>query len=342
MDTLISIPLTRLSPDKLRRHAQLRDYFCDKDAIATQVGDEWQLELEWSNDPYRYVDPRLNEGLLWWGNELQFKDMATARKRKGRVLLSLNDTWTLESWSEWFNRDAGKNNVVVLHVDDHKDLGSPRIFLSPNGWVDPITGRVFDFDNPNSVSKAIESGALGMGSFLTPFLHLIPHSDVRHLCQSPKCTDTSDFAIRLDTTPDLLLNLDARRPSVILEETTALSSKSNGVVHGRYRFTNNLDAWLEGLELQVEKNNTAFLLHIDMDYFCNRYDGDSDALLHPCPLDLSLPQVLEQIDILTGALRSRSLITSLDDIVIALSPGFFPSEFWAASCERLLKGLGEL
>ena len=342
MDPLISIPLTRLSPDKLLRHAQLRDYFCDKDAIATQVGDKWQLKLEWSNDPYRYVDPRLPEGLSWWGKQLQFKDMALARKRKGRVLLSLNDTWTLESWSECLNRDAAKSNIVVLHVDDHKDLGSPRIFLSSKGWIDPITGRAVDFNQPNSITKAIESGAFGMGSFLTLFLHHFPHSDVRHLCQAPKCEDTTDFIIRLETVHDLLLNLDATRPSVTLKETTALKTKRNGAAHGRYRFTDNLDAWLEDLDLQVKENDTTFLLHIDMDYFCNRYDGDSDAVDYPCPLDLSLPQVLDKIDNLTEALRSRSLLKNLDDIVIALSPGFFPSEFWAPSCERLLEGLGEL
>lgn len=337
MSSLISIPLCRLSNDAQRRHAQLREYFCDKDAVATQTGKQWLLKLEWSNDPYRYVDPRLAEGLAWWGDNLQFQRMAVERKRKGRVLLSLNDTWTLESWSEWLARRSGSANVVVLHVDDHKDLDVPRIFLSPEGWIDPIEGRAVDLSDPNSVTSAIESGAFGMGSFLTPFLHHVPYADVRHLCQGPKCTGTFDSAIKLETAFDSLLDLDAIRPTVELELTSLLK----GVARGRYRYTDDMDAWLEGLDCQTRINDTTFLLHIDMDYFCNRYDGDSDAVEHPRPLNLSLPQVLAQIDKLTEALRCRSLLECLEDIVIAFSPGFFPAEYWAPSCERLLEGLGE-
>lgn len=341
MSSAITIPLSRLSGDAQCRHAQLRDYFCDKDAIATLTGDRWVLELEWSNDPYRYVDPRLEEGLAWWGGDLQCQSMAVSRKRQGRVLLTLNDTWTLESWSEWLVLCSGSTDVVVLHIDDHKDLDAPRIFLGPEGWVDPIEGRAVDLRNPSSVTSAVISGALGMGSFLTPFLHYVPTADVRHLCQSPKCTGTFDSAIKRETTPDTLLDLDAHRPSIALELASHLTPGIEGVVQGRYRFTDDIDAWLENIDGRKKASNTAFLLHIDMDYFCNRYDGDSDAVKCPRPLNPSLPEVLAQIDIITQALRRRSLLEHLDDIVIAFSPGFFPAEFWSVSCQRLLDGLGE-
>ena len=84
----ILIPLSRLSTDPHHRHAQLRDYFCDKDATVDRVDDRWALSLDWSNDPWRYVDPRLDEGLAWWGANIQYRDMAMARKRRGRFLLS--------------------------------------------------------------------------------------------------------------------------------------------------------------------------------------------------------------------------------------------------------------
>ncbi|HBO5727299.1 hypothetical protein JE010_01895 [Pseudomonas aeruginosa] len=338
MSSSITIPLSRLSLDTQRRHAQLRDYFCDKDALATQVGDQWTLALEWSRDPYRYVDPRLGEGLAWWGDDLQYEDIAVARKRKGRVLLSMNDTWTLESWSEWLVRRSCNADIVVLHVDDHKDLGAPRIFQCPEGWIDPIEGRTVNLREPNTVTSAIMSGALGMGSFLTPFLHYVPATDVRHLCQGPKCNGTVDSFIKRESAPDSLLDPDALRPAV------ALVPGGSGVGRGRYRFTNDLDAWLEGLDGDANRgggSDAAILLHIDMDYFCNRYDGDSDAIERPGPLNPSLPEILDQISTFTQALRHRGLLDRLDDIVIAFSPGFFPAEFWAESCERLLSGLGE-
>jgi len=341
MRTSINIPMSRLSHSAHRRHAQLRNYFCDKDAIATLVGDLWELRLEWSNDPYRYVDPRLSEGLSWWSKDLRYEHIAISRKRMGRILLSLNDTWTLSSWCEWLSRRSGNCDVIILHVDDHKDLDAPRIFLSSDGWVDPINKAAIDLADSGSVVSAIESGAISMGSFLTPFLHYVPHADVRHLCQGPKCTGTLDSNIKLETVPDSLLDFNAVRPSVKLEATTLQKPDTKGVSRHRYRFTDNLDAWLEGLNKQINDNDTALLLHIDMDYFCNRYDGDSDALEYPRPLNPPLFQILTQIDEFTEALRCRSLLKCFDDIVIALSPGFFPAEFWAPCCERLLEGLGE-
>jgi len=334
MSSQITIPISRLSLEPQQRHAQLRDYFCDKDAVATQVGDQWALVLGWSDDPHRYVDPQLDEGLAWWGSHLRYQDMALARKRRGRLLLSLNDTWTLESWSEWLARNPQHPHITVLHVDDHKDLGAPRIFQHTNGWFDPIERQTVSLHHPCTVASAIKSGALGMGSFLTPFLHYAPNTDVRHLCQGPKCIGTVDSAIKLESLPDTLLNPDERRPGI------SLVPDDNGVGRGRYRFTNDLDAWLEGVD-SIAGEDTAILLHIDMDYFCNRYDGDSDSLEHPGPLNCSLPEVLNRVDELTQALHGHHVLERLADIVIAFSPGFFPAEFWAKSCARLLAGLGE-
>lgn len=331
MNPALAIPLSRLSTDPHARHTQLRDYFCDKDAVATEHGSNWMLSLNWSDDPYRYVDPHLEEGLAWWGGDLSYQDMAEARKRRGKVLLSLNDTWTLESWSQWLAKQTRVQDIIVLHVDDHKDLGAPRVFEHDGGWVDPIQCRDVDLGNPESVSSAIRSGALGMGSFLTPFLHRYPSTDVRHLCQGPKCVDTTDSLINIEFVKDSLLDPTASRPAVSLIEV------EGGTGNGRYRYTHDFEAWLEG----VKGRDAAILLHIDMDYFCNRYDGDSDHIEHPGPLNCTLSEVLTQIDKLTDALNRHAVVPRLADIVIAFSPGFFPAEFWAESCDRLLSGLGE-
>lgn len=328
------IPISRLAADPNHRHAQLRDYFCDKDASANLVGDRWALRLKWSNDPGRYVDPRLNEGLAWWGAGIQYQDMAMARKRRGRLLLSLNDTWTLESWSEWLSQRSRHTDldVLVLHVDDHKDIASPRLFQHAMGWFDPITREIIDLLRPDTVERAIASGAIGMGSFITPFLHYAPNTDIRHLCQAPKCVGTIDLLFYPDSIADTLLAPLELRPTIRVVED------GRGAGPGRYRFTDDVNAWLEG----VNESSKDILLHIDMDYFCNRYDGDSDAIESPGPLNLPIEEIITRIDVLTGALKSHDLIGRLADISIAFSPGFFPAEFWAASCDRLLAGLGEL
>src|SRR3546814_14959837 len=91
-----------------------------------------------------------------------------------------------------------------------RDLGAPRLFVEDSGWRDAITGAPCTLNDPGSVQAAIESGALGMGSFLTPFLHHFPRAEVRHLCQPPKAISTRDLCIRRTTVPDDLLEPDRK------------------------------------------------------------------------------------------------------------------------------------
>lgn len=330
-DRLIVLPSDRLPNSSEERHAALRNYFCDKDAIAVRTRQGWELTLGWSDEDLRYVDPRLKEGIEWWGLGTRYSDMALAKRRNGRVLHTLYDTWTLLSWSEWLAQQepSRASSVVVLHVDDHRDLGSPRLFAEQAVWHDPITGKIVSLMDPNSVHNAICSGAIGMGSFLTPFLHEVPTAEVRHLCQPPKSLYTEDFKVlRLEET-DHLLDLTAKRPAI------QLIPVDGPLQPGGYRLTPNMHDWLEGI------GERPVLLHIDMDYFCNRFDGDSDWVYYHPHLDLPLEVVLAKIDELTDALRRAELCNRLEDIVIAFSPGFFPAEFWALASDRLLTGLGQ-
>ncbi|UUH88019.1 hypothetical protein NP444_03635 [Pseudomonas aeruginosa] len=325
----------RVRKDKLpanphRRAALLRDYFCDKDAVLKDAGEDWEIELSWTNDADRYVDPRLSEGLQWWGAGLSYGDMATTRFRRGRVLWALYDTWTLESWSHWLANTSRKiAGLTILHIDDHRDLGSPRLFVEPEGWRDPITGKMVDLEQPNSVTMAIESGAIGMGSFLTPFLHLHPTADVRHLCQAPKCVGTTDFQFRLGNRTDDLLDPTASRLTIELEPTRF------GAGPGTYRYTDSLADWIKSI------GEGPILLHIDLDYFCNRYDGDSDAVISPKPLNPSISEIRTRINELGGAMRDAGVLDRIEDIAIAFSPGFFPAELWEEVSSELLAALGE-
>lgn len=314
------------------RHAALRDYFCDKDAEALSEPESWALRLAWPDGDDRHVDPLLDEGLAWWGNGITRPTMATARRRSGRILSALYDTWTLHSWSEWISSRGPQStgNPVVLHVDDHRDLASPRLFLEDGQWRDPITGANCNLSQPDSVQMAIESGALGMGSFLTPFLHSFPKTEVRHLCQPPKVTATSDFRIELTAQPDNLLDPGQSRPAIELAKAQGETGP------GYYRMTPDTNAWLDGL------GSGPVLLHIDMDYFNNRFDGDTDWQSRPNLFDPPLDRILSKIDEVVDALRRTSVGTRIEDIVIAYSPGFFPAEFWRPAEHRLRPALEKL
>lgn len=328
---LIVLPTDRLPASFAARHALLRDYFCDKDATAMLASSGWELTFGWSDDEARHVDPRLDQGLKWWDAAITRSGMALARRRTGRILHVLYDSWTLHSWSEWFTRQTPSRagSVVILHVDDHRDLASPRLFRDQDTWRDPLTDERFALTNANSVASAIKSGAVGMGSFMTPFIHAVRTAEVRHLCQPPKAAGTLDFKMDIAEELDTLLESGARRPAVRLQT-------HSGTGPGLYRITPEVDAWLENID------SRPILLHVDMDYFNNRYDGDSDWSQREGRLDPPLETILAKIDELVGALRKHRLDARVEDIVIAYSPGFFPAEHWSTAVDHLASGLTQL
>lgn len=325
----LRVPLDRLPKGGAARHARLREYFCDRDATAVREGDAWRLDLAFPDDGERHVDAAIPGALAEWpGTGLG--SMALAHRRKGRVMTALYDTWTLVGWSEWVARTTHPQDapLTLLHVDDHRDLMSPRLFVRDGALVDPIAGRPFDVGDPGSVRSSLESGAVGMGSFLTPFLHAFPAATVRHLGQAPKVVGCRDFAIDLKFVGDDLISPGEPRPAVRL---------ADGGAGPAYRVTDDLDAWTAGLD------DAPVLLHIDMDYFSNRYDGDGDWRDRPPPvLDPPRDAVMQRIDEVCAALRASCAYSRIGSAVVAYSPGFFPAEYWSEADRRLRAGLADL
>lgn len=319
-----------LPDDAHARHGRLRTYFCDIDAQASPIEGGWQLDLAWPSDPERHVDIKIREALSAWGG-IGLDEMATARHRSGRVLTSLYDTWSLLTWCEWVARTGPSptDRITVLHLDDHRDLMSPRLAIEGNELVDMITDEPFDVMDPASVLSACNSGAVGMGSFLTPFLLAFPNSDVRQLCQPPKIDGTQDWTFRAAMEHDDLLRPGVARPAIALEA-------ADGTGPGRYRATSDLNAWLADID------DGPILLHVDMDYFNNRYDGDGDWTDRMRALDPPLETVLRRIDEVCAAMRDNGLVERIEDAAVAFSPGFFPAEMWAAADARLRKNLASL
>ena len=322
------LPRERLPEDLASRHALLRTYFCDKDATAEQEAVGWRLHLAWPGGVDRHVDPRLDAGLTWWRPGMGRGEMALERRRRGRVLTSLYDTWTLDSWSEWLRDRPGKllEPHVILHIDDHMDLGSPRLFISEDHWHDAITGTEVSFAEPTSIRNAIESGAIGMGSFLTPWLYAAKRVDVRHLCRPPKSMRTEDYVVTPHPHVDDLIAPGTPRLAVV----TNPGKTETGI---SYRRTPDVVEWTRDF------GDGPILVHIDMDYFNNRYDGDSDWRDRDAAFDASAQEIGAKIDELADALCAPSIASRIEDIVIAYSPGFFPAEHWQHANEQLERRL---
>lgn len=331
MPTRLFVAEGSLSPDPHERHSALRKYFCDIDARAEMNEGRWDLTLDWNASPERHVDPGLQNGLGIFGASLE--TMPFRRFRQGGVQFSLFDTWTLMSWSEWLVRQRARRGreverAVILHIDDHKDFMAPRLFKSANGWVDPLTGAPVDVYDPPTICRAIESGAIGMGSFIAPFVHAVPETEIRHLGQ--RVVD-EESEIVPTTSPDDLLEPGAPRPSLELRPWAGQDKPRR-----RYLATRDVDRWLDGLP------PWPILVHIDMDYFSNRYNGDSDWEHTENRLDPSLDQVTARIEELCAKLSASPAAPRIADITVAFVPGFFPAEFWDCAYRTLRQRLEPL
>jgi hypothetical protein len=332
-----------LSPNEQERAEFLKEYFCELTATATEMSEGWSLTLSRPAEADCYVDPRLAEGLRWWAETYHEVDVAAipfARFRAPGFQLSLNDSWTIYSWSRWLaglqGHDALPSAVTLLHLDDHDDLMTPRIIIAGSTWRDAITGNAFDLRQPDSVESAVRSGAVGIGSFMAPLLHALPSVHVRHLCATEYAARrTGPHTIYPVTFKDNLLASGAPRPALKLERADAPAPAGQTHSH-QYSVTDDTAEWLEGIP------DGPVLIHIDMDYFNNRFDGDSDRVDNDPKYEQPLPQILERIDQVFGAIEQQGISERVVDMAVGISPGFFPAEFWAPSIERIESRAGRV
>ena len=136
------------------------------------------------------------------------------------ALLAFDDSWTALGWSQWW---TGRHHadraieVIVLHADDHRDLiapfmkegvsdGSASGSGSGSGWIDSFTRQPVALDRPDSVARAIASRAIGIGSFIAPWVHVLQRVEIRHLRPG------SEPALRSTLTPGPRVSL-AERPA---------------------------------------------------------------------------------------------------------------------------------
>ncbi len=332
------LPADRLPNCPQERRARLDAYFDDLLASVRAVPEGWEIDLNWPSTADYYVDTSVEQGLAWWRAGTHITEIHRQVNHSPRGQLSLNDSWTLYSWSNWLveRRQSGRptEEVVVLHIDDHTDLMTPRLTCSGNGWFNAISGEAFDLFDPESVRTAILTGAVGVGSFMSPFIHTVRRVHLRHLSQTAPNGGAQDCALVAEPVADTLLNTKDSRPAIkiIRDEATAhhgLRSTSAG----QYRYTRQLARWLGDLP------EAPVLLHVDMDYFNNRYNGDSDWKSKSGRHDPSLPEVLLAIDELFKTINETGVAPRIENVTVALSPGFFPAELWAVSIGRMQEHL---
>lgn len=331
------VPAERLPDDRQERDQILQEYVVDRVPHATRDGDAWAVRLLPPPRADYYVDPRLHEGLAWWSKfagPTRIRDIPYAVRRRAGVQVSLSDAWTIGSWSRRLTTQAAKQSapLVILHADDHEDLMSPRLVVRAGALVDLISGEPVHIDRPATVDAALRSSAIGMGSFMVPLLSADRPVHIRHLrMPTGRPRAPGHYELVLSYELDTLLCPGEPRPTARIIGPDTPPGQDDLIV-GSYTLTETPSGWLDDLHADA-----LLLLHVDCDYFNNRYDGDSDWRSHSRIHDPSPAQVQLSVGELCETLQS--LAGRVDDVTIALSPGFFPAEYWQTTTEALLRAV---
>lgn len=246
-------------------------------------------------------------------------------------IFSLLESWIPYGWSHFFaNRNSIPKKLTIIHLDDHSDLMSPFIYVEDinkkKNWKDIFTGCSINILNPESIKKAVESGAITLGSILTVLVFAVENINILHLKQN---TRTILRYIKKDIESDPLIVPKQHRMSVKLLKSPAM----NTVQYGKYIRSSDINELIRNVPCDSD-----IFLHIDMDFFNNRYNGSTDWNMEGSH-DPDINQQKGVINSICNEIMKSSLINKILHVSIGLSPSFYPTEYW---CNGLTTVLNEL
>lgn len=238
-------------------------------------------------------------------------------------LICFDDHWTLLAWSRYLHKFPERcgNSMVILHADDHTDLGSPLICATGDTMYRITDGMPFVVNDPKSVIDAIRADAIEIGTFIVPLCHFARNLQIQHLSLS------SDVDLEEKLLPYYTRNVAWEKCNRLAVSKNATSGKDRVVPYHR---TSNIDTWLKGVP-----SATDVLLHIDADVFNNRYRGGMTLPKGSVPYNPPLSAIQERVFEFKHKLLASHVVGQIRCISLALSPGFFPSEYWRTMLEML-------
>lgn len=278
------------------------------------------VRVEGPDTSYHEIDPFLDQGLSYCRIDRSKQDPAGFHISTPLFDLCLEDSWCGLFLAGRIAHLPPEIPLIIIHLDDHTDMMS-TLLLAGDHLTDPFTGEQFFADNPRCWLAAIASGAIGIGSFLTPFFFLARRLHIAHLSDGPGHAglyNVEPSVIRhplLESTGFFDINLDPKDDRFVSLRTYSKSGDPVRLIEGA-----------------SADRSTYVVVHIDLDYFINDFNGN------PAP-DSYLPSpelqsaALDKMDAFFDALKGQRV--SVDRWMIATSPGFCSGYHWEFLIEAL-------
>ena len=315
-----------LLPDnKMLRRKLLDEYFpCNLIPFEELINNQWRIRTFIPNDFSYYIDPQLRKSLENWPEFVNLESLGSYWRFYKNGMISFNDSWSLFYWSllfKWLDSQGiPTTKFTLLHIDDHVDMASPLLISQESSFECIFSHREVNFSNPESIQQALERKSIDIGSFITPLIHAIDFGHVFHwrlAHQGPSLHKTLSRATQIDT----LLAPDKKRPSITFDKEKPAN----------YKFS--VASTLPDLH-DITHGSSFLLLHIDCDAFNNRYNGDANWNPLRASIDLNLDQIKPKIHHLLEQVSRLKIPVFMN---VALSPGFFPSEYWKETCNLIFE-----
>jgi len=296
------------------------------DHYPAQIGEdehEWFFRLSWPVDPSWYVDPQLTaQADRLFGCSLADLPLMSEDRSKNDVafIFSMFHSRALLAPALARQRLGVTHFSHIVHVDDHEDMMAPLLEARGRTLFDPISRVEIDLSATESIMAAIDRGVIHKGSFLASYVLAHSPGSIIHVCD--RFSDRDHWLAPRHTVKRLG---HAELPITTVEFTEHADSSL-----WHFRETSIFPRELSNVE--------SVWLDVDLDEFCNRFDGDSNRRdMHTTDAERSI--MSRRIDNFLIGLMAASWKNRVRAVSVAASPAFFPSEYWNNTIPKICEGI---
>ena len=295
------------------------DYFNGLDIECVEYDEYFEVEV-WPNQ-YTYCED-ISQGLDYLG--ISDEEVSEYCPISDNMALCLSENWLPYAFSYLSERNGCINaSMNIIHVDDHSDLMSPFVCLENGKYYNMLSGDELIFYDSESIKKAVRSGAITIGSMLTAITYAMNQANIIHIKNG---VSAQEYTLVKDTFFDKMLRGGCHR--IVIKKQRGHAGMN------RYFITNN---WSD-LENRINWDLPS-LLHIDMDYFNNRYNASTCWAENSERHDPNFVQQQHEMDKLIANIESLKKRTFIKYVLIGISPSFYPAEYWEDGLNYLIAEL---
>jgi len=312
-----------------RTEAEIRSLFAST-AFELVPGRD-RVRMRGQDRTHHRADPDLPQGAAAWGVTGD-RGIGAYRTRRPAHGLTFEDSWSGWVFAETLAELGPREPVVVIHLDDHRDLMPTLLDRGTAGdLVNPATGRVFDAASRADWASAIATGAVNIGNWLSAFVlgAIGPAAGravhVRHL--HPEAGSSAAMA-PCTLVPDVV------SPGILPDHAfariaTAPPQGRHAGTASTFRASSDIGTALACLP------EGRVLLHVDLDYFHNDFNGNigQQAGARDIAATGGAGRLASVLDHLAAAGRPVA------DAVVATSPGFCACGRWPDLTGRIAEML---